>query len=180
MPRKKTFLGALVSNLSYAYVSQGISLIISLVFTLVVPKILGVEGYGYWQLIVFYASYIGVLYLGLNDGLYLREGGKSYSELNHSLIATQSRVFFLIHVVIAIVLAIVAALCINDPNRTFVIICVAVYIPFFNLKGLLTHTMQAVNRTKVFSLSVLIDKVFILLAIVIAIFFEKDNETNPL
>ena len=172
MKKNKSFLGTLISNLSYAYISQAISLIISLVFTLVVPKILGVEGYGYWQLIVFYATYIGVLYFGLNDGLYLREGGKAYSELNHSQIATQSRIFFVFHTLVAFALTAVAVLFVQDVNRTFVIICAAIYIPFLNLKGLLTHTLQAVNRTKVYSISLIIDKIFILFAIICALFLQ--------
>jgi O-antigen/teichoic acid export membrane protein len=175
MAKKKSFLGALLSNLSYAYISQGISMIISIVFTLVIPKVLGVEGYGYWQLIVFYASYLGVLYLGLNDGLYLREGGKSYSEINHSVVATQSRVFFVLHSVIAAILIVLVSIFIKDANRAFVMISAAIYIPFFNLKGLLTHTMQAVNHTKVFSLSVMIDKILILLAVIVALVCDIEN-----
>ena len=66
----------LLKNTIVAFSAQGISLFVSAIMSLVVPKILGLASYGYWQLFVFYASYSGFFHFGLNDGIYLIEGGE--------------------------------------------------------------------------------------------------------
>ena len=75
--------GGIAGNLAYAVVAQGIGLLSSILTSLVLPKFLGVEDYAYWQLFLLYSSYSGFALLGLNDGIYLRLGGKRYSEVNH-------------------------------------------------------------------------------------------------
>ena len=70
-----------IKNMSYSISSNLVSLIISTIVILIIPKIIGVEEYGYWQLYLFYTSYIGFLHFGWNDGIYLRYGGKEYKKL---------------------------------------------------------------------------------------------------
>jgi hypothetical protein len=69
----------LARNIAVAFLAQGVSFFASIAMSLLVPKVLGVETYGYWQLFGFYASYSGFFMLGLNDGIYLIEGGKTRS-----------------------------------------------------------------------------------------------------
>lgn len=42
-----------------AFFAQGVSMCLSILQKLLVPKMLGVEQYGYWQLYIFYISYVG-------------------------------------------------------------------------------------------------------------------------
>lgn len=63
----------IVSNVMYALMAQGISLILSVLMALIVPKIMGIEEFSYWQLFLFYSGYSGFFHFGLNDGIYLRE-----------------------------------------------------------------------------------------------------------
>ena len=105
---KNNFLKTLTSNMLYAYVSQAVSTLIGLSFTILIPKVLGVSGYGYWQLIVFYTTYLGVFYLGINDGIYLRNGGKEFNEINKTVIAKIGKCFFGIHSLVGVVIAICA------------------------------------------------------------------------
>ncbi len=71
-----------IKNFSYTITSNMISVVISALVTLVVPKLIGIEEYGYWQLYLFYSSYIGFLHFGWNDGIYLKYGGKEYNDLD--------------------------------------------------------------------------------------------------
>ena len=59
-------------NLSFAFIANLIGLITSSIITFILPKYLGVLQYSYYQLYLFYASYIGFLGLGWIDGFYLR------------------------------------------------------------------------------------------------------------
>lgn len=72
----------LIKNFSFTLTSNIIAIAISTLVTLVVPKLIGVEEYGYWQLYLFYSSYIGFLQFGWNDGIYLRYGGFEYNKLD--------------------------------------------------------------------------------------------------
>ena len=69
-------------NIAYTLSSNLISLVISMIVTFIVPKQLGVENYGYFQLYMLYANFTGFLHLGWADGLFLRYGGEYYSKLN--------------------------------------------------------------------------------------------------
>lgn len=82
----------LISDLLTAFGAQGVSFICSVVTTLLVPKILGVEEFAYWQLFVFYTSYVSFFQLGLNDGIYLQHGGESRDAIDKSLIRSEFNV----------------------------------------------------------------------------------------
>lgn len=71
-----------MKGFSYAMMSNFITLITSSLVIIVIPKLIGVQEYGYWQLYMFYTSYVGFLHFGWNDGIYLRYGGKEYKDLD--------------------------------------------------------------------------------------------------
>ena len=71
--------------MSYTIFSNFVSLIASALVILIIPKLIGVEEYGYWQLYLFYSSYVGFLHFGWNDGIYLRFGGEDYNNLDKNL-----------------------------------------------------------------------------------------------
>lgn len=167
--KKKSYMRMLTENLSYAYISQIVSTLVSICFTLLVPKILGVEGYGYWQLIVFYATYLGVFYLGINDGIYLKNGGKTLEEIDTTSISSISKLFFIIHSIIAFLLIVAISFFVEDVNRSFVLIMTAIFLPLMNIRGLYGHLFQAINKTKVYSISLMIDRLVILIAVLIGL-----------
>lgn len=156
----------------YAYLSQAMSTLIGLFFTMLIPKILGVEGYGYWQLIVFYATYLGMFYFGINDGIYLRNGGKSLDQIDKYTISRITRRFFDLHVLIGMCVALCTLLFVSDKNRAFVLIATACYLPLFNIKGMLGQVMQAANDTKVSSIANLIDRLVVFAAVLAGLVFQ--------
>lgn len=60
MSEKKKF----INNLLTAFLAQGISLVLSLAMSLLVPRFLGLEQYSYWQLFIFYTGYVGFFHFG--------------------------------------------------------------------------------------------------------------------
>ena len=68
MAKKK--ITDLVKNMSYTVGSNVLTTFIGAIMVLIVPKLVGVESYGYYQLYLFYTSYVGVSYLGWCDGIY--------------------------------------------------------------------------------------------------------------
>lgn len=154
---------SLLSNLSVAFLAQGISFVLSLTTSLFVPKVLGVEQFGYWQLFIFYSGYSGTFLLGLNDGFYLVHGGKDRSELDAGEVKGQFVFGLLFQCLFAAVIFILAFLDFFGPQRDFVLIATAIYILLNNATVYLGYVFQAVNETKLFSYSVMISKVAFLL-----------------
>ena len=78
-----------LKSVLYASAANLIGLLVSLVAGLIVPKFISDINYGYWQLYILYTSYAGFMHFGLQDGIYLRLGGKNYAELNKGLLHGQ-------------------------------------------------------------------------------------------
>lgn len=157
---------ALASNMVMAFAAQGISFLASIAMSLLVPKVLGVAPYGYWQLFVFYASYSGFFMLGLNDGVYLIEGGNGRSEIDKRAINSQFWVEAAFQAVVGGVIACIVMFMAPEPERTFVLLAFAAYTVIYNLAGYLGYVFQAMNETKLFSYSNMIERLFFLAVIV--------------
>lgn len=169
---------SLASNMVTAFAAQGVSFLASVAMSLIVPKVLGVETYGYWQLFVFYASYSGFFMLGLNDGVYLVEGGKSRDEINKRLINSQFRFGMFFQLVVAGCIAAFAALVASETQRSFVLMAFALYTVVYNLYGYLGFVLQAMNETKLYSYSSMIER-FVFLAIILVMVFTHVPDFEP-
>lgn len=147
----------LIGNLLVAFGAQGLSLAVSGIVTLIVPKILGVETFGYWQLFIFYTSYAGVFHLGLNDGVYLINGGESIRTIDKDSLASQFGVSVIYESCFALLIGLVAFLS-DDVRREFVLVAMAFYLLLYNASAYFGFIFQAVNQTRLYSASVIVSK----------------------
>lgn len=163
-----------MKNLFYAFGAQIISLMLSILMSLMIPKLLGIREFSYWQLFIFYIGYTGLFHLGFNDGLYLRIGGMSYSQLDKKLIGTEIRIITIGQVIIAISIMLGACL-LKDSERRFVIICTAIYLILYNTSGCIGYIFQAVNQIKIYSSSIMIDRIIFILMLTILFIHKEKN-----
>ena len=82
----KNIIGAVGANV--------VRLMISVALTLLLPKLMGQEQYSYWQLYLFYGTYLAYSSLGWCEGFTLKYGGAHYDELNKPLIIGQIWMLF--------------------------------------------------------------------------------------
>jgi len=148
-----------IKNFSYTLSSNLISLIISSVLILIVPKLIGVEDYGYWQLYLFYSSYVGFLHFGWNDGIYLRYGGKEYKELNKDLFFSQFWMLFIFQMIIGAIIIGVSTFFSSDSNRLFIFNITAVCMLIVNLRLMLLFILEGTNRIKEYAKITLMERV---------------------
>lgn len=153
----------LIDNIIYAFFAQGVSLLLSVVMSLIVPKVLGVEQFGYWQLFIFYAGYVGFFHFGLNDGIYLKLGGSDYDDLDYSLLGSQFRISIIVESIFSFIIVLLITYNITDMNRGIVFVFTGLYLVVSNATLLLGYIFQATNQTKLFSISVVIDRFFVLI-----------------
>ena len=87
-----------------------ISLFISMLISFILPLFLSVEGYGYWQLYVLYAGYVGILAFGFNDGIHLNYAGRDYNESLWHEESTYIRFLTIMSIIETIIVNVVLAL----------------------------------------------------------------------
>lgn len=159
----------IIKNFSFAFLAQGISLLVSCATNLILPKIVGAEEFSYWQLFIFYSSYIPCLALGLNDGVYLRYGGTDRKDLDWNSVISQYIVGFLIQISIGVGIGAVILLRIQDLYRKIVIAASLIYFVFYSGHNYWGYIFQACNETNVYSKSLILNKA-VYLAVQLALF----------
>lgn len=146
-------------NFIFAFLAQGISLLVSSITNLILPKVMSVSDFSYWQLFIFYSNYIPCLALGLNDGVYLRYGGKRIEKLDFTEVKSQYYFGIIFQVILGLITGVVLAVFSDTPERRMVIVLVIIYFLFFTLQNYLGYIFQAVNETNIYSKSIIIQRV---------------------
>lgn len=172
---KESLKKTAIRNIIYSFSAQTVSIILSVLMSLLVPKMLGVEDFSYWQLFLFYLSYVGFFHFGITDGVYLKNGGISYENLNKKEIKSEFKVLFFIDLLFLVIISILAISFVKDSIRSYIIIFAGLYLIVANLNWYLGYIFQATNRVNLYSISVMIDKLIFLVFIIIAFITKFKN-----
>jgi O-antigen/teichoic acid export membrane protein len=164
----------LIKNFSYTISSNLISLIISTVVILIIPKLIGVEEYGYWQLYLFYTFYGGLLNFGWNDGIYLRYGGKDYKEIDKRLFFSQFYMLVILQLFIVIAALIIFGINFSN-NRVFIFQMTALSLFIVNVRSIPLFTLQCTNKIKEYAQITMIDRILYCSLAIILIFIGVRN-----
>lgn len=165
---KKGFL----KTSAYAVFSQVVSLCCGLITSLLLPKILGIEQFGYWQYFFLCGSYIGLLHFGFNDGVYLKLGGTSFSDIDKAEYYPQLLLVSFFQIMIAIGLAVYSYLLARDAYQ-IVFYFLAIYIIFENIYKLLSFVLMATDKMRYYSQTVMLDKVVFLVLLFAFLFLLR-------
>jgi O-antigen/teichoic acid export membrane protein len=163
----------LIKNFSYTLSSNVVSLLISTVVVLILPKLVGVEEYGYWQLYLLYSSYVGFIILGWNDGIYLRYGGEEYEKLNKQLFFSQFLMSMFSQVVVGVLLFLMSSTFVDwNEDRVFILKMVAFVLIIVNTRSILLFILQATNRIKSYARITILDRIIYFILIVFLLLFS--------
>ncbi|WP_404455285.1 hypothetical protein [Oceanobacillus kapialis] len=152
----------IVKNSAYTIISNLVALAVSVLVVLIVPKLIGVEEYGYWQLYLFYSAYVGFMHLGWNDGIYLRYGGKEYKNLDKNLFFSQFYMLVFMQLVISLSVIFIALLTVSNNNRIFIVEMTALCLLIVNVRQMPLSILQGTNRIKEYANVIMIGKVLYL------------------
>lgn len=166
---------SILNKLSFSLIAQVLSIIVSLIFSLGITKVLDVAHYGYWQLFILYSNYAGFFHLGICDGLYLKHGGRSINRINKFNFTNQLSVFLCIEVFLSLLFAAVLVFSTHDPIKLDLLLFIVPYLLVANLQTYLSYTLLATNKIEAYSISVFIEKVFIIGMIAIFYIFKIIN-----
>ncbi len=149
-------------SFSYAFAAQILSLLVSILFSIGFARLLPVQEFGLWQLFILYSSYIGFFHFGICDGIYLKLGGRNYKTLHAANTSQQFGFYAAIQLVVSL-LILGAAFFIQSPDKSSIIRLAALFLLVGNLQIFLSFVLIATNRIKPYSISVMLEKVLIVL-----------------
>lgn len=161
----KNFIGVVLSN---------ISTILSGVFIgIVIPKLLSVEGFGFYKTFTLYVTYIGIFSFGIIDGIVLKFGGEDFEELEKKRFRTYFKWFILVNSMIAILIFVISQLFISDINNKFIFVAFSINIIFVNISGYFQQISQFTQRFKEYSLRRIIQSLLnIMLVCIFVILYQ--------
>ena len=111
------------SNVIISLAAQIISMAVSFVTALIVPRFIDEYQYASWQIYVLYAGYVGVLHFGLLDGLVLRYSKYDYDELDKERLRSQFKILLLFTCALTTVVTIVSATVLGGDYKLIFILC---------------------------------------------------------
>lgn len=164
-----------LKNMFYTFSSQLIAMILSFISSFVLPFVLGVREFGYWQIYLFYTSYLPLFYFGFNDGIYLRYGNKDYDQLPYEKLRASNKVFFIIQFIIIILGIVFIILFEKDINKKYIYIINILFLPFAATTALTASIFLFTNRIKIYTIITVLGKILLLAGILIFLFLKIDN-----
>ncbi len=165
----------LFKNFSYSILVNLLIMLTTFIVTIFAPKILGITEYSYWQLYVFYLSYVGFLHFGLADGVYLKYGGLQYDQLNKSLIGSQFWFLLGSQMFIGLIFGVLLFIFNLSLEKTYLFLMIILYFILINPRYLLLFTLQTTNRIKDYAKIMIVDRVIFIMLIIIMFIFKIDK-----
>lgn len=155
----KNTVATFFKNMYYALSSNFIVLALSVIMTLIVPKVIGVTEYSFWQLYMFYVSYVGILHFGWLDGIYLKYGGYDYDKLDRKKFANQFWLLVLFELIISAIICVLTIGFVHNSDKQYVFIMTAICSFVTITKQFFLYILQITNRIKEYAKYTRLDRI---------------------
>lgn len=167
----KNNASTLARNVSYSMAANLTSFLVGVAVILLVPKVIGVEEYGYFQLFLFFIGYVGFFHFGWADGIILRYAGKTWESLSRPRFSGQIHAFLFFEIALWGLFALASWLYFGQGAQLFVLLCTAVGAVLVLANMFLRLILQAANRIKVYAFLVLLERLVYLVCVLSVLFF---------
>ncbi|MDE5755682.1 MAG: hypothetical protein K2I23_01160 [Clostridia bacterium] len=154
--------------------TQVISMAVSFLLSLIVPKYIGKISYADWQTYVLYVGYVGVLHFGLLDGIVLRYAKYDYEELDKARLRSQFTILLVFTSIVTISVAAISLSVLTGSNRLiFALVAVGVITKNMVTYGL--YMLQITNRIGKYAISVIAQRLTYGIVVVILLALRVDD-----
>ena len=155
------------SNITFAILSQVITILKNIFVSLVLPKLLPIDGFGYWQLFILYASFVGIFHFGITDGMYLRVSKSKKEEFSSGEIKGQFKLLVCIDFVVSLILLGILTLLNLEGDRFIIMLMIGIYLVVANIEWYLGHLFQAIEKGKTYSNAIIVSTMFFLVVFLV-------------
>ena len=142
------FIKTFSSNISYSLTSHLLVFFLGIIRAFVVPVMLGVIDFGYWQFYLLYVGFVGIFTFGFNDGIYLRYGGQKVGELPWKKLRGSFCFYIATLCLISIVLFVVLGLVDLSKEKEISFVYIIISISLTGIGSLYIFLFQITNRIK--------------------------------
>ncbi|QZN89575.1 hypothetical protein K5X77_04640 [Vagococcus lutrae] len=157
-----------IKNISYTIASNMSVMLFNFLQVMIVPKLLSIEHYGYWQLYLFYFSYVTLFTFGWSDGLYLRYGGVEIDEINKRKMTAQFIMICVLQLFVSTMI-IVYSYSITEHINSLIARALGIASFFVNTTYFFTHLLQATGEFKRFAANTIVGRILSLLALMMLV-----------
>lgn len=137
--------------------ADAVVLLVSVLVTVVVPRFIGVEEYGYWQLYLLYAAYVQIAQGGWSDGIIVRKAGVDVSRDLGQWFTMQMVLQLILVSVAAAVLVLVSTFQETSEVR-FVLCALAISVAISNCRFMCLRLFQATRQMGLYSANIISDR----------------------
>lgn len=149
-----------LKNILYAAGANLSRIATTFILTLLLPKLLSVEDYSYWQLYAFYGSYLGFSSLGLPEGTLLKYAGDDYRDLDGRTLASQFWNLAAYEILFIAAVFWLGGLAVSDMRKLAALHLALAYIWAQVLRTHLQMILQATNRISEYARSYTFERLF--------------------
>lgn len=160
--------GTLRSIISVTF-SNIVSIISGILVGFVIPKILSVEGYGYYKTFTLYTTYLSLCHLGIIDGIVLKHGGSDYEHLDRYHFRSVFKWYIIVNFTFTIILSI-SSIFTRDDHIRFILVLLGLNVVAINVLGYFQQISQITQRFKEFSARKIIQGIINVVLVVILYF----------
>lgn len=153
---------SLKRNFKYALFAQIITVMVSFITGIILPKLISIEDFGYWQLFVFYCTCFEFSMLGIPNGFYLKYAGKL--KISNSLIKKN----FYVILFLSSAFAYLFYCCTNKVLNLYLAIAVLI----INIGTYYSYVTQSFNKIQVNAIANIFLNTTIILGFNIAIILD--------
>ncbi len=158
-------------NILYVMIANIISLAISLVTNLMLPKYLSVHTYSQIKTYTLYLSYVGFFHFGYNDGMYLKYGGKELTGISNKEFGSNFYNYLFLELFVTAIFLIVGVF-----TRDLLIIAFSFGLLTSNIIGYFKSFYQAVGEFKAYSVALNLEKVILLIVNLFLLFIINTDD----
>ena len=156
--------GSFAKNVIYAIGANLSRIFTTLILTLLLPKVMTVEDYSYWQLYHFYATYFVYSTLGWTEGLYIKYGGIRYLELDRKKISFQIWGVSVHEIIFACLIVLAGGIFLQTGDvKRQLLLGAAIYTIFHVVLSQLQAVLQASGRISDYAGSYSMERLFFLI-----------------
>lgn len=154
----KTLISMGIKKIGFALVTQALIFLCSFVLGVVLPKYMGKEMYGYWQIYYFYLTYINFITFGYNDGLVLKYGGMEKEDIPIQRLRSGNCIIFLLSVTITLCGLIIVSFANLSGEYAFIYSILLISMPCVCMFNVITSIFLATNRQEKYNLFNLLNR----------------------
>jgi len=131
-----------------------------------IPYMLNIEEYGYYKLFTFYLSYVGLMHLGFNDGIYLEYGSYNYEQYDKERFRLYFRYIIIQQIFTFFILLLITFLFVHDSKRLLIFTFIFLNMIFINISKLYSFISQITQQYFIYSIQYFIEKTALILPVV--------------